>query len=238
MVSFNFKSCTMAESSNVNSPPTRGNTSPPTSESNKSLCSCKSSPGSPDSTDMISKYLVQYVPPTMAPKESSAKWVTGARVLTSSEGLTMLKEKEEKKQKEAEEKQKRKQEREGKKKQKEELARKRAEERARKANEKKKQQSSRPKWVSKAHPKRKKIQKATPTSSGSLSSELQLQTDIGSSMDQTSCECVRTYGDDIQESTCAEWVKCACERWIHEECIDQVVIDSEGKERFCSYCVV
>ena len=98
-----------------------------------------------------------------------------------------------------------------------------------------KRTSSRPKRVSKAQPKRKQIQKATPTSSGSLSSELQLHINEGSSMDQTCCECLGTYGDNIRESTCAEWVKCACEHWIHEECIDQVVIDLEGKERFCSH---
>jgi len=26
---------------------------------------------------------------------------------------------------------------------------------------------------------------------------------------------------------------CACQRWIHENCTDEVIIDANGKERFC-----
>ena len=64
------------------------------------------------------------------------KRVIGERVLTSSEGLPILK-KEDKKQREIEEKQKRKDEREQQTKEKEELARKKAEERAKKASSQK-----------------------------------------------------------------------------------------------------
>ena len=66
-------------------------------------------------SDIISKYLVQYIPTPPAKKSGSAR-VTGSRVLTSDEGYAILHEKEEKTRKEKEEKEKRKQERENKKK--------------------------------------------------------------------------------------------------------------------------
>ena len=74
-----------------------------------------STPGSSKSRspDIISKYLVQFVPVKQKSHQQSATRVTGSRVLTSAEGLTMLKEKEDQKKKEAEEKEKRKLERGG-----------------------------------------------------------------------------------------------------------------------------
>ena len=180
---------------------------------------------------------MQYVPCTPENKQRSAKRVTGARVLTSSEGLTILKEKEEKKQKEADEKQMRKQEREDKRKQREELMKRKAEERERRATEKKNQQRSQPKRASKAQPKmlKRTTEPRSTSTSAAMSADPQVQQQNLDSMDQACCECLRTYGEDIQESTCAEWVKCACEHWIHKECVDEVVFDSKGKERFCSY---
>ena len=56
--------------------------------------------------------------------------------------------------------------------------------------------------------------------------------------DTICCECNVSYEDDVGNSCGEEWVHCACKRWIHENCIDKVVIDADGKERFCSYCVV
>jgi len=53
--------------------------------------------------NVLSKYLVQYIPAPREKKTSETR-VTGLRVLTSAEGITILKEKEEKKQKEKEEK--------------------------------------------------------------------------------------------------------------------------------------
>ena len=68
----------------------------------KSGYSIGSTPGSgqsssAESTDVISKYLVQCVPATPRSRNQSVDRVTGSRVLTSSEGLAMLKEKEDKK---------------------------------------------------------------------------------------------------------------------------------------------
>ena len=86
-------------------------------------------------TNLISKYLVQYILTVIEKKKAAETRVTGSRVLTSAEGIAMLRENEEKKQKEKEEKEKRKQER-LKKKEKDDLARKKAEEKAKKVAEK------------------------------------------------------------------------------------------------------
>ena len=76
-------------------------TSPITISSTSSstpLSSCKSS-----SYNVISKYLVRYIP-SVVEKKSAETRVTGSRILTSTEGLAILREKEEKKQKEKEDK--------------------------------------------------------------------------------------------------------------------------------------
>jgi len=52
------------------------------------------------STSTISKYLVQYVAPPPAKKDTTNTRVTGSQVLTSAEGYAILHEKEEKKKKE------------------------------------------------------------------------------------------------------------------------------------------
>ena len=78
------------------------------------------------SAERISKYLIQYVPETPKRKRSSLKRIVGQRVLTSTEGLVLLREKEEKKMKKAQEIEQRKQERENKKRENEVLARRKA----------------------------------------------------------------------------------------------------------------
>ena len=50
------------------------------------------------------------------------------------------------------------------------------------------------------------------------------------------CKCFETY-EDVRFGRGEEWVECAWGRWIHEKCIDKVVLDAEGKEKFCSFCV-
>ena len=46
--------------------------------------------------------------------------------------------------------------------------------------------------------------------------------------DAVCCEFNVSYADDIRNNHGEEWVQCACGRWIHEKCIDEVIID--GKE--------
>jgi len=36
----------------------------------------------------------------------------------------------------------------------------------------------------------------------------------------------------------AEWIKCGCGQWLHEECIENTATDVNGVVRFCSNCVV
>jgi len=49
---------------------------------------------------------------------------------------------------------------------------------------------------------------------------------------------VETYEDDVHFGRGEEMVECACGCWIHEKCINKVVLDAEGKEKFCSFCVI
>ena len=52
------------------------------------------------------------------------------------------------------------------------------------------------------------------------------------------CECLRLYAKDVRQGNGAEWVECACGHWLHEDCIDSVVCDADGKEKLCSFCVI
>ena len=78
-------------------------------------------------SNVISKYLVQYIPPVVEKKEAAETRITGSRVLTSAEGLAMLRKEKEGK----EETEKRKQERLKKKKEKDDLAKKKQKKRLR-----------------------------------------------------------------------------------------------------------
>jgi len=33
-----------------------------------------------------------------------------------------------------------------------------------------------------------------------------------------------------------DWMQCACKRWLHEDCIADIVFDKFGRELFCPYC--
>ena len=44
--------------------------------------------------------------------------------------------------------------------------------------------------------------------------------------------CFESYCEDGRE-----WVKCACQKWVHEDCVEEIVYDLEGKERFCPFCI-
>ena len=52
------------------------------------------------------------------------------------------------------------------------------------------------------------------------------------------CECIRSFQQDIAEKNGAEWVRCGCGQWIHEDYIDQVVTDKDDKDRLCSNYVL
>ena len=159
-------------------------------------------------------------------------------MLTSTDGLAILKEKEEKKKQEKEEKEKRKQERLDKRKKKEDLARKKAEERASKAKNKKNP------------PKRSKHKQSNSSSVDSSNEPSTSHSDVtpapsssavitvSGDLDYCCCECLGTYKDDIDQGNGAEWIQCGCGQWIHEECIDVTATDEDGNERICSNCVI
>ena len=39
-------------------------------------------------------------------------------------------------------------------------------------------------------------------------------------------------GDDEVE----DWVQCACNRWLHEVCMNDILYDKYGRELFCPHC--
>ena len=51
------------------------------------------------------------------------------------------------------------------------------------------------------------------------------------------CICFRTYEEDVLEKTEFNWVKCVCERWVHEDCVSEIVLDKNGRKLICPYCV-
>lgn len=51
------------------------------------------------------------------------------------------------------------------------------------------------------------------------------------------CVCFDTYDEDVALETGRDWVECACQRWLHEECAEDCVIDPNGQERLCPFCL-
>ena len=51
------------------------------------------------------------------------------------------------------------------------------------------------------------------------------------------CMCFESYENDVLERNGAEWIDCACGRWLHLDCAEDCVVDSFGKQRYCPYCV-
>ena len=204
----------------------------------------------PRNSNMISKYLIQYVPPTAEKKKAASTRVTGLRVLTSAEGLAILTEKEQKKKQEKEDKEKRKQERLDKRREKQELAKKKAEEKARNKGK------NPPKRYKRKQLNNSSVEQAsTSQDTASMTETLHEETssitlpgcDLSSSgvtaapdfdLDYQCSEYFGTYKEDIDLGNGAEWVQCECGQWIHEDCIDESVTGEDGKERMCSNYVV
>jgi len=53
----------------------------------------------------------------------------------------------------------------------------------------------------------------------------------------TCCMCFVRYEDDVLEGFGAEWINCRCDRWMHEDRVEETVMDSDGQQRFCTFCV-
>ena len=250
---------------------------PPTSHGSNTRSSAASSsdstgrilPSPQGSTkdDVVSKYLV--VPGFSTPSVPKIHVVPPhARLLTSTEAIAILEEKERKKQQEAAEKEQRKKEREEKKMQREEERKKKAEERARKAEEKAQEKARKAEErarkaeekarkvaenaknaseKSKAGTKRKIKEKAGSAESPSTSGETQppqhkkarteAMQQVHNINDSECCMCFTTYEEDLRDQSDKDWVACACGRWLHEDCAEDCVVDDEGKERLCHFCL-
>ncbi len=154
-----------------------------------------------------------------------------ARVLTSEESLTLLKEKEQKKKDEEQAKQRRKIEREEKRVERETTKKRKAEIRERKAIEKKSQleeqkaekQRKAEERINKAAEKRKQkntlgFEKTFVTRNKSMSAPQRSESESNECM-----LCFGNYCDDLSDdgTPTKEWVQCTneqCSKWMHEEC--------------------
>ena len=171
-----------------------------------------------------------------------------ARVLTSDECLAMLEEKKLKRQHEAMEKERRKQQKNDKRREREEEANKKAAERQqkkqrreeqlrKKADEKAQRDAERARKLAvktshstdKQNMKSKRASKlAEKFSEPTLSREDSISNEI---TDEHCCVCFGMFSDDT--GTGREWIQCSCSRWLHEDCILEVLTDASGQERVC-----
>ena len=56
---------------------------------------------------------------------------------------------------------------------------------------------------------------------------------VDSEAENVCCVCFQSYQGDLEDF---DWVQCACNRWLYEDCITDVVHDVHGRELFCPYC--
>ena len=196
----------------------------------------------------IDKFLKLPTNPRLKPSQFHA--VTGARVLTSADCLAVIREKELKKQQEEQDKENRRKVREEKKKQREEEKLKKAQEKKRKDEDKMKKANE--KELVKAQKAEEKKRRAEmkrqaeareqaegdvqeASSSRSLRTR-QPQRSSPMIASNRCCVCDQTFEEDMELGGGVEWVQCACLRWLHEDCVFESSIDSNGKEKLCPFC--
>ena len=180
---------------------------------------------SPLSADILSKYLVQYVPETPKPaKKPSASRVFGQRVLSSDQGYKLLADKETKEQEKLRENERKKTER--------------VENKKRIELEKSEKQKKRRLRNQQRNLQVERVPHHNLHEPGS-GSEAGPSRASGTTQESSNicCECSQTYEQDVAEGTGAEWVKCACGSWLHEECIHRIEGDENGEEKLCSSCI-
>ena len=51
------------------------------------------------------------------------------------------------------------------------------------------------------------------------------------------CMCFENYEDDVLDGNGADWIDCACGRWLHVECAEDCLTDCHGNQRYCPYCL-
>jgi hypothetical protein len=155
----------------------------------------------------------------------------------------MLEEKKRKKEREAEEKEERKKEREKRKLEREALQQLKREERL--ERQKKKEEEMEKKKKQPARRGRRKVNNTNPgtgNSSGTPSIECpsvetgppckKLLVPLSLLSKKKYAFCFGNFCTDGEE-----WLKCACSRWVHEKCMEDVHLDENGEERFCPLCL-
>lgn len=61
---------------------------------------------------------------------------------------------------------------------------------------------------------------------------------LNSSIDSNvCCMCFVNYEDDVLDGCGADWIECACGRWLHVDCAEDCITDRHGKNRYCPYCL-
>ena len=208
----------------------------------------------PQDDSPVSKYLT--LPPGASP--SIPKTMPRARLLTSTDAMAQMEEKERKKKQALEEKERRKIEREDRKRQREEEQKRKAEERERKSKEraKKVKQAVENKNKKKSRNATLETQKAN-TSAPILSADENeagpsclkepsrkkprrdaLPSSTDSEIDfNVCCMCFGTYSEDVANGDGRDWIECACGRWLHEDCAEDCLLNKDGKEMFCHSCI-
>lgn len=207
-----------------------------------------------DISNQHASLLDKILAPPKSKPTASTRAITKARVLTSTECLNIIREKEMKKKAEEEEKQKRKKEREEKRKKLQEEKERKAQEKAKKLAEKaekvrREEEAKAKRLEQRKHKLQGQMQQTTELNTDdSISSLLEKRSLITNStrrakrrnvdgMEPNSDnenQCCVCFGD-YEEGD--EWVQCTCKRWLHEDCIIDVVEDINGFPRMCPYCL-
>ena len=61
---------------------------------------------------------------------------------------------------------------------------------------------------------------------------------FNTSIDSNVCFiCFGNYEDDLIDGYGADWIDCACGRWLHVDCADECVTDCHGNKHYYPYCV-
>ena len=196
-------------------------------------------PSTPSST--IAKYLTT---PQVATPSGRKGEPPRARLLTSAAAIEMLNEKERKKQEEIEMKERERKEREEMKKKREDEQRKKSQERVRKAEQRAKQKAE--KEAQKVQRTQKaKAKVSQTTNAGAKGSDCTrttrkakcARTDTNCEADFNDSECCVCFVPYEEDQSGKDWVACGCGRWLHEDCADDCIIDSDGNERLCLICL-
>ena len=54
----------------------------------------------------------------------------------------------------------------------------------------------------------------------------------------TCCMCFGTFEDNVCNGDGAGWVSCYCGRWLHEECVEDYVVNQSGVELFVHFVLM